>query len=632
MRKTGLTKWLFALMLVFLLVLAACSDDTDGNADDNNNNNNDSAEQNDNNGEEEEDDGIAAFDNPEPDEDEVFDIADFQSAAPEAETLEDGHLTYGLVSDTVFQGTLNYNFYSGAPDAEILYWFDEGFLTMDENFTYTQDGAATFEVEDGRIFTFTIHDNVNWHDGEPVTAEDWKFAHEVIGHPDYTGVRYGIDMQNIEGMEEYHAGEADDISGLEVIDEKTLKMTFKESTPSLLTGGIWTYPLAKHIFEDIPIEEMEESDAVRQNPIGFGPYKVETIVPGESVTFSRNDDYWRGTPALESVTLKVVAQEVVVNELETGGVDMVDAFPTDQFIDNYDMPNVNFLGRIDLAYTYIGFKLGDWDAEAGEVNMDPDKKMADVNLRRAMWHAVDNNAVGDQFYNGLRWNATTLIVPSHPAYHDDTIETPTFDPDEANRILDEAGYEDVDGDGFREDPDGNELVINFASMSGGDTAEPLANYYIQSWEDVGLNVQLIDGRLLEFNAFYERVGEKGDDDPNIDIFQGAWGVSSDVNPYGLYGPDQLFNFSRYRSDANDELLADGISEDAFDVEYRQNVYSEWQELMAEEIPVFPTLYRAEIVPVNKRVVNYDIAQGSGVYRYEIGVTTEEPILPEDMEE
>src|SRR5699024_7636978 len=195
-----------------------------------------------------------------------------------------------------------------------------------------------------------------------------------------------------------------------------------------------------------------------------------------------------------------------VQELEKGTVDIAD-FPSDKYPDNDDMTNVQFLGIVDAAYTYIGFKLGTWDKEEGRVAPDPDMKMADRDLREAMWYAVDNDAVGEQFYHGLRWNADTLIAPSHKNYRSEGIETPTYDPDKANEILDEAGYEDVDGDGLREDPDGEELIINFASMEGGDTAEPLAKYYMQAWEEVGLNVQLLDGRLQEFEVFYDRVGE-----------------------------------------------------------------------------------------------------------------------------
>lgn len=356
------------------------------------------------------------------------------------------------------------------------------------------------------------------------------------------------------------------------------------------------------------------------------PFKVESVVPGESVTYTANEDYWKGAPKLDGVTLTVVSPETVVQALESGEIDIAGGgFPTDQYPDvEESLTNVEFLGVIDNAYTYIGFKLGHWDADSSEVVTDPDAKMADVELRRAMWHAVDNNAVGERFYNGLRWNATTLIYPAYPDFYNDEVEAPTYDPDEANRILDEAGYEDVDGDGIRENPDGEELVINFASMEGGDTAEPIANYYIQAWEAVGLKVELLDGRLHEFNAFYDRVEA---DDPDIDIYQAAWSTGSDVDPSGLYGKEAPFNYSRYSSEENDRLIAEGNSEESFEVEHRQEVYKEWQELMVQDIPVFPTVYRAALTPVNERVTGYSAALDWSEWQ-EVGVTQEDPVLPE----
>lgn len=638
-------KGIFTLMLVLLLVLAACggnsnennaddsagnnanteenaNNDANGNNNENDNNNDDGNNNNNAENEEEAADG------------DIYSIDDFNmSKENDGEAIDGGMLNFGLVTDSPFNGTLNWTYYDGAPDAEILDWFDESLLGMDSNYQFTQDGAATFEVsDDGHEFTFTIHDDVNWHDGEPVTAEDWAYSYEVIGHEDYKGVRYGSDFTIIEGMEAYHDGEADDISGIEIVDDKVLKITFEQATPSLLSGGIWTYAMPKHIFEDIPVADHIESDAVRKNPVGMGPFKVDVITPGESVTYTANEDYWRGEPSLDGVTLRVIDPTVVVNELETGAVDMVDSFPTDQYPDNADMANIEYLGEIDAAYTYIGFKLGDWDFDNKKVNYKADEmKMGDVELRRAMWYAVDNDAVGEKFYNGLRWAGTTLIPPSHPDFHDESIEAPTFDEDKANQILDDAGYE-YDGD-FRTDKEGNELVINFASMSGGDTAEPLADYYIQSWNKVGLNVELLDGRLMSFDAFYEAVGQHPDeqDSTEVDVYQGAWGVGSDVDPAGLYGPVAKFNFPRYENEENDRLLEEGVSEDSFDAEHRQEVYKEWQELMVEEVPVFPTLYRSILVPINNRVVNWTLDADEELYRYEVGLTQDEPLTVNDAE-
>lgn len=558
-------------------------------------------------------------------EDGLFNIANFSNVKSKTgEPIEGGQITFGLVSDTPFEGTLNWNFYDGDPDSQVLGWFDEALLTWDSSYVYTNDGAATYEVsEDGRTFTFTIRDNVNWHDGKPVTAEDWLFAHEVIGHKDYTGVRYDSTFENIVGMKEYHEGTASTISGIEVLNEKQLKITYIESNPSLVTGGIWNYPLAKHIFADIPVAEMAASPQVRSNPIGFGPFKVESIVPGESVVFVRNDDYWRGKPGLDKVILKVINPANVVQELKSGGVDLVDSFPISQFPDNANLSNLEWLGTVDRAYTYIGFKLGTWDKEKEKVKMNPDAKMADVNLRKAMWMAVDNDTVGKQFYHGLRWNATTLIPPSHPEYHDASNPGVAYDPEGAKKLLDEAGYK-YNGD-FRTNPDGSELVINFISMTGDQIAEPLAQYYVQAWKEIGLNVQL---EMVEFNTFYDRVGQNGEDDPSVDVYQGAWAVGIDVDPSGLYGPTAMFNFPRYESAENDRLLKEGVSEKAFDKEYRLSIYKEWQELMVKEIPVFPTLYRSIVAPVNKRILNYAIGDGTGVYLHQLQVTQDSPVVAE----
>ncbi|AOV06421.1 oligopeptide ABC transporter substrate-binding protein [Sporosarcina ureilytica] len=602
------SKALLALMLVLVLALAACSGGDD-KKDAGKEKEEDKTEQKEGAGEEAGEEAVA--DSP---------ISAFDTRSETGEVEEGGTLNFGLVSDTPFEGTLNFNFYAGAPDAEVIEWFDESLLSIDEDFQYTQDGAATFEhSEDYKVFTFKIGDNVNWHDGEPVKAEDWAFSYEVIGHADYDGPRYGSDFTVIEGMEAYNAGEADEISGIKVVDEKTLEITYTNPTPSLLAGGIWTYAMPKHIFKDIAVADMSSSDEVRKNPIGMGPFKVESIVPGESVVYSKNEDYWQGAPKLDEVILKVVDPSVVANELASGKIDVVDAFPADQYETNKDMEGVKFLGDVDNAYTYIGFKFGTWDKENAQVVYKPEEsKVSDVALRKAMWYAVDNDAVGENFYQGLRWAGTTLIAPSHANFHDATIETPKYDKEKAIEILTEAGYVDTDDDGFVEDPDGNELKLNFASMSGGEVAEPIANYYIQSWRDIGLDIELLDGRLQEFNTFYDRVGNGGNDDPEVDVYMGAWSVGSDVDPTGLYGPKAMFNFPRYVNDKNTELLEKGVSDEAFDVEYRQNVYKEWQQLMVEEIPVFPTLYRAVLVPVNENLLNYTIDREDNFYRHEIG--------------
>lgn len=609
MTKISWSRFLFLMTLALVLALAACGGDSseeDTSSDD--------ASSEESGDEESADEGDSASGD-------VYNYEDFaKTVSNTGEPSGEGTLNIGYSSDTPFEGTLNWAFYQGAPDADMMAHFDEAVLAMDADFQYTNEGAVQYEMnEEDNTVTFTVRDGVKWHDGEPLKIQDYVSSYEIIGHPDYDGVRGSTDgFTLIEGYEEYRNGEADSISGIEIVDEKTAVFTYTELAPSLTAGGFWSYAFPTHHYEGMEVSEMAAAPQTRENPIGIGPYKVDSIVSGESITMSKFEDYWRGEPGLSEVTVRVIAPSSIASAVESGDVDIAKSFPTDQYPDVADMEGVEWLANIDGAYTYIGFKLGSWDAEAGKVDYKPEEmKMGDVELRRAMWHAIDNDAIGERFYNGLRWKATSLITPYHANWHEE-VDVPAYDPEEANRILDEAGYEDVDGDGMREDKEGEPLSINFASMSGGDIAEPLANYYIQSWRDIGLNVELTNGRLIEFNTFYDMVEN---DDPEIDIYQGAWGVGSDVDPSGLYGEDAPFNYTRYASEENTDLLTKGNSQEALDVEYRKDIYNQWSELMAEEIPVIPTLYRAFVTPVNERVINFseDYEWNEDLLWYRVGV-------------
>lgn len=525
------------------------------------------------------------------------------------DAIEGGTLRYALVSSSPFQGIFSPEFYEDGYDAELMAFSHESLFSVDESFMLSQEGMATFEFdEEAKTIAITLKDGLKWSDGEPLTTEDVLFSYEVIGSPDYQGVRYGADFENIVGMAEYKSGAADTISGIKIIDDQNITIEYIEVNPSILQsgGGIWGYPMPKHQLKDIPVAEMAASPEIRNNPVGAGPFRVKSITPGESVQYEANEYYWKGAPKLDGVVAEVVAPETIVSEMENGNYDVA-SMPTDQYDTYKDAENFTLLGRQELAYTYIGFKLGHWDAETEKNVYDPESKMADVNLRKAMAYAIDNNAIASEFYQGLRENAKVMIPPVFGEFVNTEIEGFYYDQDKANQILDDAGYVDTNDDGFRETPDGEELVINFASMAGGATAEPIAQYYIQEWNKIGLNVQLATGRLIEFQAFYDMVGA---DDPQIDVYQAAWGTGQDPNPTGLYGETASFNFTRYVNDEHSAILDKINSKDAFDPEFKFDAFYEWQEHMFENVPVIPTLWRSEVFGVNNRVKGYDITYGT----------------------
>lgn len=527
----------------------------------------------------------------------------------EGDAIDGGTLQVGLVTDSPFQGIFSWEFYEDAYDAKIMDFGFESLFGTDDDFQIDDSGKATLALDqENNKATITLKEGLKWSDGEPLTAEDVIYSYEVIGHPDYTGIRYDGTFQNVVGMEEYHSGEADTISGITQVDDVTVEIEFQEVSPSMLQagGGVWSYAMPKHYLEDVPVAELASSEKIRSTPVGDGPFRITKVTPGESVEYEANEYYWQGEPKLDNVVVEVVPSSSIVPALENGTYDVALSMPTDLYASYAELPGYTLLGREELSYTYIGFKLGKWDAEAGEVVYDEDAKMADKSLRQAMGYAIDNDAVAQRFYNGLRSNANTVIPPVFGSFGATTEEVPGYyyDADKANQLLDDAGYVDTDNDGIREDSDGEPLQINFASMEGGETAEPIAQYYIQAWKEVGLDVQLTDGRLLEFNSFYDRIEA---DDENIDIYQAAWGTGSDPAPNGLYARNSAFNFTRWATEENDQFMADFTSAEAFDEEFQRNTFVEWQKYFSEEAPVIPTLFRQEVMPVNNRVKHYDYA-------------------------
>ena len=542
----------------------------------------------------------------------------------EGTPVENATLKIAYVSDSPFTGIFHQAFATGNPDMEILAYSTNGTFKMDENYKLTNGGGADIEFNvDEKKATITINEKYTWNDGTPVTSADFLEYYKIVAHKDYTGIRFDDDIRNVVGIDEYHNGKAKDISGFKTLSDKKFEINFKTFNPGILWGGGIPYePVPSHKLKDIPVKEQEAHDITRKNPLSPGPYYIKEIIPGQQVVFEANPYYYKGQPKVKTVVWKVVPSAQIVAALQAGEYDLTVALNADLYNKVKDLKNIKVGVQDDLSYTYIGFKLGKWDKEKGEVVTDPNAKMADVKLRQAMAYAIDNDLVGTKFYEGLRRNATQLMIPAFKEYYDESLKGYTLDIEKAKQLLDEAGYKDVNGDGIREDKNGQPFKINFASMSGGATAEPIAQYYMQQWKSIGLDVQLTNGRLIEINSFYEKVQA---DDPEIDVYQAAWGTGSNPNPTAFYGRNAAFNFPRYATPELDAILNKINSVEAVDKDYRSKAYKEFANYMFENVPVVPTLFRKSIVAVNNRVKKWDITPGSTFTVKDVELTAPEPI-------
>ena len=445
-------KWsLLAMLLAVFLVLAACSGDDDSSSDS-----------------KDEDDKTTTDTTTSPAE-ELLSL----EVANEGDAITGGTLQVAMVKDEPFQGIFLAELYEDGYDADLMAWASNSIFKVDGDFLITDEGIASLEVDEPNNKAIVkIREGVKWSDGEPLKVEDLILPYEIIADKDYEGVRYDGDLQNIVGIEEYHAGTADTISGLVKVDETTLEISFKKLSPAIYSGGdgLWTYAAPTHQIGDIPVADLLSSDEVRKSPVTLGAFKFDKIVPGESVQYVANEHYWKGKPKLDGVLVKVVPSSSISVAIKSGEYDIVESFNATKMEEIQDLDNIDVLGRPELYYSYLSFKLGKYDYENNTVVTDVEgSKMGDVELRKAMGYALDIEQVSEVYYNNLRERANSLIPPVFASYYDESLEGYTYNPDKANEILDAAGYKDVDGDGIREDKDGNPLEIKLAAMSGDQT-------------------------------------------------------------------------------------------------------------------------------------------------------------------
>ena len=545
----------------------------------------------------------------------------------EGTAIKGGTLKYALVAASPFSVIFIDELSTNTTDSSIASQVDQSMFEYDENRKLTNTGLASLELDvEGKTATVKLNaKDYKWSDGQPFTIDDYIFAIEAIGHKDYTGSRYNDRYQNIVGMKDFHEGKSDKISGVEKVDDYTVKIHFEKMLPSMqLAGGaIPAYTMPKHIFKDIPVKDWEQSDYVRGTKVvGLGPFTIESIVPGESVTLKANENFYKGRPKVDKMVMQVVSPDSIVSEMKAGNYDIA-SMPSAQYEAFKDLTNVTFLSSFAPSYEYISFKLGTFDKSQGKNVTNPKAKMSDPALRQAIGYALDIDSAGENLYHGLNYGTNSIILPFFKDVYNKEQEGFTYNPEKAKQLLDEAGYKDVDGDGIRENKDGSKLTINFAARTRDAANESLIQQYLIWWKEVGLDVQLYTGRTIESNNFYVKIQA---DDPEIDMFAGGWGTGYDPNPSNLFGETAKFNFSRYVNEKGTEIMKKISSTDAFDDAKNKEFYKEWQAYAKDEAFMIPTLVGDSVTAVNKRVKYYDTSiatSGSKSQVYQIELTSED---------
>jgi peptide/nickel transport system substrate-binding protein len=240
--------------------------------------------------------------------------------------------------------------------------------------------------------------------------------------------------------------------------------------------------IPKHILQ--PVFEaqgtLDDADWNRLPVVSNGPFKVIEFEPGSHLALAANERYWRGRPKLDKIFMRLTEDRAVqLSALASGESDI------GTYIIGSEVPDLDATHKLQIMISNNGYQVLVFE------NIDPKTAhpaMTDVNVRRAIITAIDREQINKSLYHSLYnipatyWSGTEYDNPSLKPY--------PFDPAAASKLLDEAGWVDINGDGVRE-KDGRDLALRYAYINGEPTTDAMVVSIQKMLADVGIKIDII---------------------------------------------------------------------------------------------------------------------------------------------
>ena len=413
--------------------------------------------------------------------------------------------------------------------------------------------------EDGSTYTIRLRDDVQWHDGEPLTSEDVRFTWQVI-----TDEELPIPSRAV----------WEQVESVETPDDRTAVIRFADTNVNFLgrAASDACFVLPSHLLAGADLND----HGFHRAPVGTGPYTLEQWSAGAFARLEANDAYFDGAPSIDEIVVQFTGgSQATRTALQRGEAELA-----------------LHLGQADLRFAQglAGYEVRQGPAHAWWqfwVDND-DPVLSDVRVRRALAHGLDRELITETVMGGVVEPQHAMLPESHWA-HDDDVRTYPYDVDAAAALLDEAGWDTVGSDGVRT-RDGERLTLEILNIAGEVERRQVIQIAQDLWSDLGIDASIreIDG------AGFPSTMAAGD-------YQLA---------YGWFGENQepVFNLwlgTNWQNFGNEPALdlLRGVSS-TVDRDARGEAIREFQRVVAEEAAMLPLAPRPLLNVASDRLDGY----------------------------
>ena len=406
----------------------------------------------------------------------------------------------------------------------------------------TEPGLAeSYASDDGKTWTYTLRDGLEWSDGTPLTAED--VAYTINRARDEEWLNHTATVANLTA---------------EAPDERTVVITSKVNDPKLPTMDVYIVP--KHVYEDISADEIGKYEAL--DGVASGPFSLKEWKKGQFWRMEANPSFWRGQVSIDEVIFRVFRNaDAMVAALKSGEIDAAHNVPAASFPDLETTEGIVAVKGEQGGFDYLVLNSYADKPPRDTSKFDaPHPALLDLRFRQAIAHAIDKETLVERVLSGLGTPGTTMSPSANPAWipeltAEDDYE---FDLEKSKQILEDAGYKDSNGDGIREH-EGENIVLRYAIRTESESSKPYAEFITGWLKDIGIGSSFKsydDGQLIE-------VAGKGD----VDLY--VWGWTPFVDPDPMLSYFQCNQLSLDESDFSNYYNDTGICDPEYDKLYKQ---------------------------------------------------------------
>jgi peptide/nickel transport system substrate-binding protein len=432
--------------------------------------------------------------------------------------------------------------------------------------------------EDGLKWRVRLRDDVRWHDGTPLSAEDVKFTLELIMNPNFRSWRT--------------AGHSL-VRDITVMSPTEISWRMEEAFAPYLSFLTETFIVPKHILEK---EANPNNAAFNQAPVGTGPFKWGQRVAGDHLELVANTDYFDEGPHIERLVFKYIPDlTVLYTQFKSGDVDLVGQpyITPDHYGEAKALPNrvVTLVPKTSFESFYLNLERPQF------------KELA---VREAMYAAIDKESIIQGLYYGVP-TPTETFMPRQSFYFNPNLPMHEFDLNRARQILDKAGWT-PGPDGIRV-KNGVRLSFANSTTSGDPLREQVQQFLQQTFAQLGIEMKISN---LPAAVMWGEFWMQSQFDSVIVGSSYLIGADPDVtnrlhsHSIGAKG-GRGSNNAQYANPEVDALLDKGAR--TFDPVSRRAIYQKVQEIVRRDLPFLP-LYQINVVQGNKKGISGVVPNGN----------------------